>query len=64
MKTQTLASAFRTALARGNRDRDCDSISSPQEVLVAALQRSATGKDAIVQRRIGLTAKDTPSVLQ
>jgi len=53
MKTHTLASAFQAALARTRPDGVADATSPREDLLLAALQRSVTGMDAIVQRRIG-----------
>jgi len=64
MKTQTLASAFQAALARTNQDRTADTASARDGLLLAALQRSATGMDAIVQRRIGVAIEGTCLSLQ
>lgn len=54
MKTQTLASAFQTAISRTSSDRNAAAVSSREQLLLAALQRSVTALDQIVQRRIGL----------
>jgi hypothetical protein len=54
MKTQTLASAFQAALNRGAEYRTPVDASSREELLLAALERSATPLDQIVSRRIGL----------
>ncbi|MGH8632238.1 MAG: hypothetical protein ACREU7_15935 [Burkholderiales bacterium] len=59
MKTQTLASAFQAALARTARNRPMKSALPREDLLLAALQRSATGRDEIVSRRIGLIAETT-----
>jgi hypothetical protein len=54
MKPHTLASAFQAALARSNPPPVEERPRPPEGVLLAALQRSATGRDEIVCRRIGL----------
>jgi hypothetical protein len=53
MKPQTLASAFQAALNR-NRSQPQSAAALPDLPLLVALERSATGRDQIVQRRIGL----------
>jgi hypothetical protein len=54
MKTQTLASAFQTALTRTAPIAAPVSAPSRDGLLLQALQRSVTARDQIVQRRIGL----------
>lgn len=54
MKTQTLASAFQAALIRGTENRVAVQPATRDELLLAAIQRSATPLDQIVSRRIGL----------
>ncbi|HUF22077.1 MAG TPA: hypothetical protein VMP00_15150 [Burkholderiales bacterium] len=54
MKTQTLASAFQAALTRGTENRTAVLPATRDELLLAAIQRSATPLDQIVSRRIGL----------
>jgi len=56
MKTQTLASAFQAALARAAPQRAVVSTLPREDLLLSALQRSATGRDEIVCRRIGLVS--------
>jgi hypothetical protein len=53
MKPQTLASAFHAALNR-HRTEPQSASAEPRLPLLVALERSATGRDQIVQRRIGL----------
>jgi hypothetical protein len=57
MRTQTLASAFQSALTRTSPKRTVETAESRELPLLAALKRSATGLDEIVQRRIGLVAE-------
>ncbi len=54
MKTQSLASAFQAALARTNQNRELETPASRDDLLLLALQKSATAMDQIVSRRIGL----------
>lgn len=53
MNTQTLASAFQTALNRTAFNQPAEMFTD-QDALLMALARSATGRDQIVQRRIGM----------
>jgi hypothetical protein len=55
MRPQTLASAFQAALSRTNQNRAAETVTARDGLLLAALQRSVTGMDQIVQRRIGLS---------
>jgi hypothetical protein len=61
MKPQTLASTFQAALARTSPRPVPDKAVPREGLLLAALQRSATGRDEIVARRIGLF--DPPACL-
>lgn len=54
MRTQTLASAFQAALSRGTENRTATVPATRDELLLAAIERSATPLDQIVSRRIGL----------
>jgi hypothetical protein len=60
MKTQTLFTAFTTAQMRGPDARPVaarvDSWPKDDSVLVNALRNSATDRDQIIQRRIGMIA--------
>jgi hypothetical protein len=59
MKSQTLASAFQAAVTRTARAPVDETPASRNEILLLALQRSATERDQIVQRRIGLQSATT-----
>jgi hypothetical protein len=63
MKTQTLASAFQAALARGTENRIAVLPATRDELLLAAIQRSATPLDQIVSRRIGLEKDHTVCIV-
>ncbi len=54
MKTQDLATALATALARVQPGTPAKPEVAAALVLVTALRNSATGRDQIIQRRIGV----------
>ncbi|MEX0958838.1 MAG: hypothetical protein WDZ63_06075 [Burkholderiales bacterium] len=54
MTTQTLASVFQAALSRGTENRTATVPATRDELLLAAIERSATPLDQIISRRIGL----------
>jgi hypothetical protein len=54
----TLASAYQAALARATPARNSEITVNREDVLLAALERSATSLDQIMQRRLGLSAVD------
>lgn len=54
MNSQTLASAFQAALNRSAFFQPADRSADPDTLLLMALERSATSRDQIVQRRIGM----------
>jgi hypothetical protein len=54
MNAQTLASAFQAALAHNPPNRITKEITTRDGMLLAALERSVTNLDQIVQRRLGL----------
>lgn len=53
MNSQTLASAFQAALNRSTF-QPANRFADPDALLLIALERSATSRDQIVQRRIGV----------
>lgn len=57
MNTQSLASAFSHALNRSAAARPADIPDNRDTSLLAALERSATARDQIVQRRIGIATE-------
>ena len=57
MNTQSLASAFSHALNRNAAARPAENPGSQENNLLTALERSATARDQIVQRRIGITTE-------
>ena len=56
MTHRTLAAAFHATVTRATPNSANESVSTRDGLLLVALQRSATGLDQIVQRRIGLEA--------
>jgi hypothetical protein len=54
----TLASAYQAAIARATPAHSSETTVNRDEVLLAALERSATSLDQIMQRRLGLSAAD------
>jgi hypothetical protein len=56
MTNRTLAAAFHATVTRATPKTVNESLSVRDGLLLAALQRSATGLDQIVQRRVGLDA--------
>lgn len=62
MKTETLATAFTAALNRGNRAAPPPALPAPAtgDLLLDALRHSATDRDQIMLRRIGLMVSAIP----
>jgi hypothetical protein len=57
MTTQTLASAFQDAMNRNTATRPAATSGTCDTILLAALERSATVRDQIIQRRIGISTQ-------
>lgn len=57
MNTQSLASAFQNALNRNTPTRLAITSNNSNSMLLVALERSATVRDQIVQRRIGMSTE-------
>lgn len=56
MTNRTLAAAFHATVTRATPNATNELVRTRDALLIVALQRSATGLDQIVQRRIGLEA--------
>ncbi|MGH8678445.1 MAG: hypothetical protein ACREUQ_08870 [Burkholderiales bacterium] len=60
MKSQSLASAFQSAISRTSSKRNAAAAPTRGQLLLSALQGSVTVFDQIVQRRIGLEREAVP----
>jgi hypothetical protein len=60
MNSKTLAAAFNTALTQQAPRPRAARATTADEVLISALRNSATNRDLIVLRRIGMPPEEPP----